>query len=109
MHVRQDAPRTKVETCENPHRPALLEQLQKAGTEMLSIHVRINRAERLLRMLEQDAPMLAVRVAELTPERQQSAKSYAARLTAHAKAELEKLRLEVCAWDSNDPTPEAAD
>ena len=76
---------------------------------MLSIHVRINRAKRLLRMLEQDAPMLAVRVAELTPERQQSAKSYAARLTAHAKAELEKLRLEVCAWDSNDPTPEAAD
>jgi len=85
------------------------EQLQNAGTEMLSIHVRINRAKRLLRMLEQDAPMLAVRVAELTPERQQSAKSYAAKLTAQTRAELEKLRLEVCAWDSNDPTPEAAD
>jgi len=29
---------------------------------MLSIHVRIDRAQRLLRMLEQDAPLLAVRV-----------------------------------------------
>ena len=76
---------------------------------MLSIHVRINRAERLLRMLEQDAPMLAVRVAELTPERQQSAKIYAAKLTAHTREELEKLRQEVSTWDSNDPTPEAAD
>ena len=76
---------------------------------MLSIHVRINRAERLLRMLEQDAPMLAVRVAQLTPERQQSAKTYAAELTAQTRAELERLRLEVYAWDSNDPTPEAAD
>ena len=76
---------------------------------MLSIHVRINRAERLLRMLERDAPMLAVRVAELTPERQQSAKTYAAKLTAHAREELEKFMLEVSAWDSNDPTPEAAD
>ena len=76
---------------------------------MLPIHVRINRAERLLRMLEQDAPLLAVRVAQLTPERQQSAQSYAANLTAHTRAELEKLRLEVSAWDSNDPTPEPAD
>jgi hypothetical protein len=82
---------------------------KNAGTEMLSIQVRINRAERLLRMLEQDAPMLAVRVAQLTPERQQSAKTYAAELAAHTRAELEKLRLEVSAWDSNDPTPEAAD
>jgi hypothetical protein len=53
--------------------------------------------------------MLAVRVAELTPERQQSAKTYAAKLTAHTREELEKLRLEVSTWDSNDPTPEAAD
>ena len=58
---------------------------------MLSIHVRIDRAQRLLRMLEQDAPLLAIRVSELTPERQQSAKSYAAQLTAQARAELEKL------------------
>jgi len=31
---------------------------------MLSIHTRIDRAQRLVRMLEQDAPLLARRVAE---------------------------------------------
>jgi hypothetical protein len=76
---------------------------------MLSIHVRIDRAQRLLRMLEQDAPLLAVRVAELTPERQQSAKNYAAQLTAQARAELEKLLQEGSYWDSNDHTPQPAD
>jgi hypothetical protein len=76
---------------------------------MLSIHVRIDRAQRLVRMLEQDAPLLAVRVAELTPERQHSAKNYAAQLTAHARAELEKLLEEGSYWDPNDPTPHPAD
>jgi hypothetical protein len=76
---------------------------------MLSINVRINRAQRLVRMLEDDAPHLARRVAELTPEHQQSAQTYAARLTAHARAELEKLMAEHHTWDSNDPTPQPAD
>jgi len=76
---------------------------------MLSIHMRIDRAQRLLRMLEQDAPLLAVRVAELAPEHQQSAKSYAAQLTAHARAELEKLLQEGSYWDGNDNTPQPAD
>ncbi len=76
---------------------------------MLSIHVRIDRAQRLLRMLEQDAPLLAVRVSELTPERQQLAKAYAAQVTAQARAELEKLLEEGSYWDSTDPTPQPAD
>jgi hypothetical protein len=76
---------------------------------MLPIHVRIDRAQRLLRMLEEDAPLLAVRVAELAPEHQQSAKNYAARLTAHARAELEKLLDQRSYWDANDPTPQPAD
>ena len=42
---------------------------------MLSIHVKIDRTQRLLRMLEEDAPLLAVRVAHLTPERQRSRRS----------------------------------
>ena len=50
-----------------------------------------------------------LRVAQLTPERQQSAKEYAAQLTAHARAELEKLIEEGSFWDANDPTPQAAD
>ena len=76
---------------------------------MLSIHVRIDRAQRLVRMLEQDAPLLARRVAELTPDYQQSAKTYAAQLTAHARAELEKLQEEGSYWDYNDQTPHPAD
>lgn len=76
---------------------------------MLSIHDRINRIQRLVRMLEKDAPLLAIRVAELTPERQHSAKSYAERLRAHARAELEKLVAQGSFHSSNDHTPQAAD
>ena len=76
---------------------------------MLPLHAKIDRTQRLLRMLEEDAPLLAVRVAPLTAERQQSAKDYAAQLTAHARAELEKLVEEGLLWDFNDPTPQAAD
>jgi hypothetical protein len=76
---------------------------------MLPLHTKIDRTQRLLRMLEEDAPLLAMRVAPLTPERQQSTKEFAAKLTAHARAELEKLIEEGLLWDSNDPTPQAAD
>ena len=75
---------------------------------MLSIHARIDRAQRLVRMLEQDAPLLAIRVAPLTPEYQQSAKSYAAELTAHARAELHKLLQERTNWVSEN-SAQAAD
>lgn len=76
---------------------------------MLPLHAKIDRTQRLLRMLEEDAPLLAMRVAPLTAERQQSAKDFAAQLTAHTRAELEKLMEEGLLWDSNDPTPQAAD
>jgi CRP-like cAMP-binding protein len=76
---------------------------------MLPIDSRIHRAQRLVRMLEEDAPLLAIRVAELTPERQQSAQEYAAQLAATARAELDRLLQYEYTWDSNDPTPEAAD
>jgi len=76
---------------------------------MLSIQTKIDRAQRLLRMLEEDAPLLEVRVAPLAPEHQQSAKAYAAQLTAHTRAELEKLIEQNSFWDSNDCTPQAAD
>lgn len=76
---------------------------------MLPIDTRIHRAQRLLRMLEEDAPLLAIRVSELTPERQRSAQEYAAHLAATARAELDKLLEYESAWDANDPTPQAAD
>jgi vacuolar-type H+-ATPase subunit D/Vma8 len=70
---------------------------------MLSIHARIDRAQRLLRMLEQDAPLLAIRVAPLTKEYQQSAQNYARELTAQARAELAKLLEEKSNWVPADP------
>jgi hypothetical protein len=76
---------------------------------MLPINARIDRAQRLLQMLENDAPLLAIRVAELTTERQQMAKRYAAKLAACARAQLERLMEECATWDANDPTPQAAD
>jgi hypothetical protein len=76
---------------------------------MPSINAKIARTQRLVEMLEADAPLLAQRVAELTPEHQQSAKDYAARLTAQARAELEKLIQEDSFWNSADFAPEPAD
>jgi len=76
---------------------------------MLSVNAKIARTQRLVQMLEEDAPLLARRVAELTPEHQQSAKDYAARLTAQARAELERLIQEDSFWNSGDFTPEPAD
>jgi hypothetical protein len=76
---------------------------------MLPLHLRIDRAERLVRMLEQDAPLLAVRVSELTPERQRSTKNYAAELTAKARTELAALLEEKSFWDWTDASPHAAD
>jgi hypothetical protein len=76
---------------------------------MLSIHTKIDRTQRLLRMLEEDAPLLAVRVSPLTAERQRTVQEYAAELRARTRAELEKLIQQISLWDSNDRTPQAAD
>lgn len=76
---------------------------------MLSTNAKIARTQRLVQMLEADAPLLARRVAELTPEHQHLAKDFAARLAAHARAELEKLVQEDSFWNSADFTPEPAD
>jgi len=76
---------------------------------MLSIYTKIDRTQRLLRMLEEDAPLLAVRVAPLTAERQRTAKEYAAQLRARTREELEKLIEQCSLWDANDRSPQAAD
>jgi len=76
---------------------------------MLTLDSRIDRTQRLLRMLEEDAPLLAARVAELAPEHQASAKNYAARLTAHTRAELARMIEQRAPWDADDPMPEPAD
>jgi hypothetical protein len=76
---------------------------------MSPIQARIARTQRLVQMLEDDVPLLARRVAELTPEHQKSAKDFASRLIVHARAELERLIQEDSFWDSGDFTPEPAD
>lgn len=76
---------------------------------MLPISAKIDRTQRLLKMLEQDEPLLAARFAELNADHQRSAKDFAARLTAHARAELEKLTLQNSLWESGEFVPEAAD
>lgn len=65
---------------------------------MLSLDAKIDRAQRLLRMLQDDAPLLAIRVRDLAPEHQESAKSYAAELMANAQAELSKLIQQQSNW-----------
>lgn len=58
---------------------------------MLSNDFRIARVERTLRWFEQDIPLLDMRVKELSPERQASAKKFAAALIDQTRAELKRL------------------
>ena len=76
---------------------------------MLPLELRIDRAERLLRMIEEDAPLLAVRVAPLSAERQRSAKSYVQRLADRTRAEIKELLEERDLWGSVEQNPSSAD
>jgi hypothetical protein len=76
---------------------------------MLPIELRIDRAQRLVRMIEDDAPLLAVRVAPLSREHQESTKSYAAMLAIQARAELKRLLEEKAFSESVELSPHAAD
>jgi hypothetical protein len=58
---------------------------------MLTNDFRIARVERTLRWFEQDIVLLDMRVKELSPERQASAKKFAAALIDQTRAELERL------------------
>jgi hypothetical protein len=60
-------------------------------------------------MIEQDAPLLAVRVAALSAECQESAKSHAETLAAMARAELKRLKEERELSQSVGSSPEGAD
>ena len=71
---------------------------------MLPIELRIDRAQRLLRMIEEDAPLLEMRVAPLSREHQESAKSHAQLLAELTRAEIQKLRREMDLAESPDAT-----
>lgn len=76
---------------------------------MLSIETKIERAQRLLQMIEQDAPLLAVRVAPLSVELQQSAKSHAQYLAGLTRGELQRLRDEKAMAEAGERSPQGAD
>jgi hypothetical protein len=61
---------------------------------MVDSDFRIARVERSLRWFEQDIPLLNMRIKELSAERQESARRFAAAVVHQTKAELEKLMLQ---------------
>jgi hypothetical protein len=63
---------------------------------------RITRVQRTLRRFEEDIPLLDMRVKELSVERQESARRFAAAMIEQTRAELEKL-LQLRPDDGNDP------
>jgi hypothetical protein len=58
---------------------------------MLTNDFRIARVQKTLRWFEQDMPLLDLRVKELSAERQESARQFAAALVNQTRAELERL------------------
>jgi hypothetical protein len=52
---------------------------------------RIAKVQRTLRWFEDDIPLLDMRVKELSKERQESARRFAAAVIDHTRAELERL------------------
>jgi hypothetical protein len=58
---------------------------------MLTTDFRIARVQRTLRWFEEDMPLLNMRVKELSKERQDSAKQFAAAIIDQTRAELQRL------------------
>jgi hypothetical protein len=61
---------------------------------MLTTDFRIARVQKTLRRFENDIPLLDMRVKELSRERQESARQFAAALIDQTRAELERLMRE---------------
>jgi len=70
---------------------------------MLSNDFRIARVQKTLRWFEEDIPLLHMRVKELSQERQESAKRFAAAVIDQTRAELERLLREQ-PIDGSDPS-----
>lgn len=71
---------------------------------------RIARVQRTLEYFENDVPLLNMRVKELSRERQESARKFAAAVISETRAELERLMREQPAEEeSADPYCEPAD
>lgn len=64
---------------------------------------RIAKVQKTLRYLEDDIPLLNMRVKELSRERQESARKFAAAMIDQTRAELQRL-LQQQPNDRNDPS-----
>jgi hypothetical protein len=71
---------------------------------MLPATYRINRVQKTLRWIEDDIPLLNMRVKDLSAERQRSARQFAAALISQTRAELDRLRKE-----QPEPIPETGE
>ncbi len=74
--------------------------------------VRIAKVQRTLRWFEEDIPLLDLRVKELSRERQEQAKRFAAAVIDETRAELERLLQEKPCdppYEMSDPPCEPAD
>ena len=78
---------------------------------MLTNDYRIAKVQKTLRWFEDDIPLLNMRVKELSQERQESAKRFAAAVIHQTRAELERLLREQPAdlVTANEPPCEPAD
>jgi hypothetical protein len=78
---------------------------------MLTNDFRIAKVQRTLRWFEEDIPLLNMRVRELSKERQESARRFAAAVIDQTRAELERLLQEQPhdIHDSDDMPCEPAD
>jgi len=70
---------------------------------------RIVRMQKTLRWFEQDIPLLDLRVRELSPETQDSARKFAAAVLDHGRAELERLMRELPVEADDSAAPQPAD
>lgn len=61
------------------------------GGRIVTDDFRIAKVQRTLRWFEADIPLLNMRVKELSQERQESARRFAAAVIDHTRAELERL------------------
>ena len=71
---------------------------------MLPATYRINRVQKTLRWIEDDIPLLNMRVKDLSAERQRSARQFAAALISQTRDELDRLRKE-----QPEPIPETGE
>lgn len=78
---------------------------------MLTNDFRIAKVQKTLRWFEEDIPLLDMRVKELSKERQESAKRFAAAVIDQTRAELQRLLQEqpIYTCDPGEPPCEPAD